>query len=344
MPRTLFVVIGCDTDPDRPAFVTEASDTSRLVWKGMLDGIPRAKDALRSVTDSESHEPVFTWCLRVDEQVEAYHGDVAWVLREHANFLNELEGTGDELAWHPHFWRFDEPGSFWFQEVLDTEWQGNLLQRAHAAYREVLSGRALSVRMGWDFHNNRSLQALDALGVLIDFSAIPGVKIDPQGDRATSFNAYDWLISPTHAYRPSKTDYRRPAMEGEQALGVIEAPISVSESFFWGMFRGAVMTKKMRNATQFFRALRHPTYFVGITGKPTLFAPLISQLRRSLDRGRDGLFVTYFHPDELLDNPHRVYSLENMVANVRRLVEWSESNDVRTRFIRAQDIPEVMSV
>jgi hypothetical protein len=54
-----------------------------------------------------------------------------------------------------------------------------MLEKAFAAYQEALPGRARTVRMGWSYHNNRTFAALDKLGVEVDTSGIPGLRIIP---------------------------------------------------------------------------------------------------------------------------------------------------------------------
>ena len=107
MDKTIYVVIGCDADPDRDYFVKDIPAGS-LGWRGVLEGIPRAKEMLAELTDCDGKPPVFTWNLRVDHQVRQVHGAYNYILTEHHDFLLDLEKSGDELAWHPHFWYYDK--------------------------------------------------------------------------------------------------------------------------------------------------------------------------------------------------------------------------------------------
>ncbi len=189
MERKLHIVIGCDTDPDRSDFLDNLPENS-LGWRGMLEGIPRMKERLKNLHDAAGKEPALTWCLRVDYQVRQIHGSYSYILDEYKNFLLDLERSGDELAWHPHFWNYDGRANIWYPECFDVGWQITMLEEAHAAYQTALPNRARTVRMGWGYHNNQTFATLQRLGVKVDFSAIPGMKIDPKNKRPRSINFF----------------------------------------------------------------------------------------------------------------------------------------------------------
>lgn len=335
--KEILVVIGCDTDPDRSGLLDGVSE-EELSWKGMLDGIPQLKNKLKNIRDSENSSPTISWCLRADYQIKRYYGSYNHILNKHNDFFLQLEQDGDELAWHPHFWNYDENQECWYQDCYDREWQVRMLKEAHAAYIQSLPGRAKSVRMGWDYHNNETFASLEEIGVEVDFSGIPGLRIDPKNDKVRSANFFDWSLSPNHPYYPAISDYRREARDGEEAFRLLEAPNFVSESFFWGNVSGLVLAKKMKNPMQILRALKRPTYWIGITGKPSYFNPLVAQIGRTLKKSRRIVFVTYFHPDELLPNKSSLYSLENMHENLSSLMRSAEKLGASIRFIRATDI------
>ena len=126
-----------------------------------------------------------------------------YIIKTHKDFFLELERDGDELSWHPHFWKYDKQLSIWYQECYDVPWQTNMLREAHASYQNILPGRAKSVRMGWDFHNNETIGTLEELGVEVDFSGIPGLKLDPKNRDHRATNFFDWYLSPNKPYYPS---------------------------------------------------------------------------------------------------------------------------------------------
>jgi len=98
----------------------------------------------------------------------------------------------------------------------------------------------------------------------------------------------------------------------------------------WGMISGLVLAKKMKDIRPLFNAIKRPTYWINITGKPKLFAPLIDQVLKVLKRKNKIFFVSYFHPDELIDNNHSLYSMENMIENISTLIECVNNNGAKT--------------
>ena len=55
--RTVYVVISCDVDPDRDRLL-DGVPPGGLTWRGVTDGIPAVKDAVRGVRDAGGREPV----------------------------------------------------------------------------------------------------------------------------------------------------------------------------------------------------------------------------------------------------------------------------------------------
>ena len=206
MVAGVHVVISCDVDPDRERFLdgVPPAAAGKLTWRGVDEGIPALKESLRGLTDHEGREPVFTWFLRVDDQVRQVEGSYAWFAGSRARLLEALTATGDELGWHPHFWRQEAPGGQWFQEIEDQPWQLDMLRGAHADYVKALGFAPRSVRMGWSYHTNETIAQLDALGIAVDLSGLPGYRtFDPKKTR--SENLFDWYTTPQAPYRPSRT-------------------------------------------------------------------------------------------------------------------------------------------
>ncbi|MCH7879289.1 MAG: hypothetical protein IH914_08260, partial [candidate division Zixibacteria bacterium] len=61
-------------------------------------------------------------------------------------------------------------------------------------------------------------------------------------------------------------------------------------------------------------------------------------LEKNIKRQADTVFVTYFHPDELVENKHRLYSLENMAANISDLLRVADKMQAAPVFTRAHDL------
>jgi hypothetical protein len=322
-PVTVPVVIGCDTDPDREALVGPLP-ANRLQWRGMLEGIPALKAAVAPLRDAEGTPPRFTWLLRADEQVRALEGSYAWSLEANRPFVSGLVADGDEIGWHPHFWRFDDTLGRWHQDVEDFGWQIAMLREANAALRQA--GLApTSVRMGWTYHTNDTMRTLAELGVRIDFSALPGLRTFASAPPTRSENLYDWFDAPAETYHPSRTDCRR-AGQGSEASAILELPTFVAHQRGWGLLAGAQLARKTRRLGPLADALRRPRYVANLTAAPALFAPLVRALTRAVRRAAAGMshppaFATYFHPDELLPTGSRMYAPEHVAPNLRALLD-----------------------
>ena len=342
--RAVYVVIGCDTDPDRQDVLDGVPAPSEaLTWRGMTEGIPALKQLLAGVRDSAGREPVFTWLLRADEQIRVMHGDYAWVARSHQGFLKALQQTGDELGWHPHFWRRESTRGPWFQEVADVDWQVDMLRQAHGALAAVLPNRTplRSVRMGWVYHNNRTYAALEELGITIDFSAIPGFRTFRGAPPERGNNLYDWYASPRSPFRPSAADYRRPARGTEATSSVLEVPYFVATSAVWGLIAGVQMALKTRGLGPVWDAVRRPTYCINLPARPRYFAPLIAELRRALQGDGPIVFATGFHPDELLPNRTALYDPASVRTNLQALLDACHEAGCPVEFTQAGRLPAI---
>jgi hypothetical protein len=338
--KKLYLVIGCDTDPDRVGFIENVSSDT-LSWRGLSEGIPRAKEMLRDIKDVNGGPPAITWLIRADEQIRHIYGNYNWVLSEFRQTLSDLETSGDEIGWHPHLYKFDPRYKIWFQELNDTAWQCDMLETAFNSFDRIFPGRPVSVRTGWVYHNNETMKKLDELGVKVDFSAVPGLKTLSKNNAKYPYNIYDWYITPKRPYHPSETDYRRAIKEGESELSILEVPNFTSNSFFWGIMAGLQMARKMKNPIQFTLAIKKPTYWINLTGGPHLYNPLVKTLERRLKNNPESqiFFITYFHSDELIENNSLIYSRDNIKQNLINISAVCRKLNIPFEFIRARDIP-----
>ena len=342
--RAVYIVISCDTDPDRVGFL-DGVPHGKLAWRGMTEGIPAVKKLLHGLTDSTGREPTFTWLLRADEQIRELEGEYAWVVRTHSPLLRSLQQSGDELGWHPHFWRRDTSNDRWFQELEDVDWQVAMLRQAHRDLATCFPGTVQSVRMGWAYHNNRTCAALDELGVTVDLSPLPGYRTLTPHPPTRSENLFDWYSSPRAPFRPSRADYRRPIRGGETSYRLLEVPSFVSQSIPWALVSGLQLARKTGQIGQLWNAIRRPTYSINVTARPVFFAPLVTQLRAALRRPNRGplVFSTQFHADELLPNRSRLYDFQGVRTNIQALVRACDEASTPVQFVQARQIYALMS-
>ncbi len=333
MVETVYIVVGCDADPDREKFIQQRSGEP-FSWTGLIDGIPMAREISAPIIDDVGKAPVISWCLRVDDQIRHYYDDYAWLLIKHKDLLNDLTENGDELSWHPHFWRLDDVSGKWYQEISDCTWQTEMLRDSLAAYRKVFTDAPKSVRMGWNYHNLATMSALSNLGIEVDFSAVPGLKLDPTTSRRD--NIYDWSRSPRTPYSPSPRDYQVPGV-GSEILAILEVPNLVSRSFWWGVVAGIVLGCKMKDLRPIVRGLLTPAYLINITAVERYFNPMLRQLERDIQNHPENVFFfnTYFHADEMAPNKSRIYSAENFATNLKNILAVIHRFGAKAIFIRA---------
>lgn len=341
----LDVVIGCDCDPDRPVIGGVRYDCREpLVWRGVREGIPRAREIANACRDDLGQAIRITWCVRADAQMAELYGDAAWPYGEFAELWRELEACGDEIAWHPHLWRWDDQSGCWYQEIEDAEWIRTCLREGHQALSEQLGRPPLTSRMGWEFHNNVTMQEIAHLGIRVDFSAIPGRYTVGSADRwGSKFNCHvDWRGAPEHPYVPDPADYRRPTRDASGS-SLIEVPMAVFHSIPLGIVAFGRSLLKARGRGLGRRLLTAPEVITAplkayITASPYLFQRLGAKKLQEARRDGQAVLVTAFHPDELLTDSQGTAgpsSVTTFAHNLRWLCEAADHSKIALRFINA---------
>ena len=268
------ILIGCDVDPVLPAFLTSAPEND--VW-ACLDEVERLRQAAERL-------PVITWLIRSDESVRFATGqwDSGYVRKR--SMWESLRAAGHELGWHMHLASFDrQRGCFGFD--AKPVW----LPEAHHALAAHYVVKA--TRTGWDYANDFLLNQLDALGITVDFSALPGcIAWHRFGhDRI----CVDWSRCPKEPYHPSEDDYQRPGR-----LNILEIPNtqfpnpwpSVAKRIGWRLKNGSYSLRGLGVRT---KLLTEPWGAL-----PTLKA----------------FAAFYFHPEDLAGD-----GLQHLLRNVEML-------------------------
>lgn len=345
--KKLFVVIGCDCDPDRPEYGGMKFDQAGPAhqWMGVKRGIADLSEACRAIRDGEGKGLKVTWLLRADEQIGLIHGDWAYSLREHSPLWQALQDSGHELGWHPHLWRWNQDQGFWYQEVEDEPWIEHCLKGGFEAFSEAL-GRPKSARMGWVYHNNFTMRIFDELCIRVDLSGVPGQRFPRGPDKRGSLliGGCDWSITPERPYYPSVKDYRRPAQQGEKTLKVLELPNSTMKSY------PLVLLKALR---LLFKGQRlslslSPWISLSMTAPWPFFKKVVALKIKALKSHQEALLVGFFHADELLPPGGPLwkkpfYSAHNMVENLKNLLLLCQEREIGVEFITAGQAVERLS-
>ena len=272
------VLIGCDVDPVLPGKL--ASVPAGRVWEPL--------DRIAALTSTMKGDlPAVTWLIRSDASVHFATGDYASGYLAYQETWSKLRQSGHELGWHMHLLSYSgTQGAFIFDP--EPEW----LSDAHGALNQYFPVH--STRTGWDFANNYLFHQLDALGVELDFSALPGNKVwsSVGGCRFV----VDWLGCSERAYRPSLEDYRRP---GVDSLRLIEVPITQFPNSGSGALKR--LAWRLRNGCLSLSGLRNKTR-------------MLTEPWQEMPHSDSDVWAFYFHPEDLIDE-----GIRNFVRNVEQL-------------------------
>ena len=261
-----------------------------------------------------------TWFVRADSQLRQVYGTAMYLLLEYAPLWRQMEGSGDEIAWHPHLYQWDGGDR---RYVMDTN-EDCCVRKLEEARAELLAGgfRHSSVRMGEAFQCNATIAALARLGLEVDSTAIPGRK------RADASRTFDWAPTPNEPYRPSKADYRLP--DPDSHFDILEVPMTTMP--VKATYDPAPLPRYINPA------YCHPAFKAGIDlHLENLPRPLASQT-----------FLTLvLHPDEVVSarrsHPLYAFSLKEMENNVEYLLKTMESHGLEWRSLCMKDVPALRS-
>ncbi|HUG82600.1 MAG TPA: hypothetical protein VML01_13105, partial [Bryobacterales bacterium] len=209
----IFLSIACDTDPDADLPFRRPPDQLDTLWTGVTEGVRALRNALAASRFVADHgQPPVTWLLRSDRQIAEVYGDACFCYRRWQSLWDEECGSGSEIGWHPHLFRWNEPQDRW-RPYLGEDDDLPFLRTCLDELRTCVPIQA--VRTGWIYHSNGLMKFLSDNGILLDASATPG---------SLQFGEWhhDWRFTPRTPYHPAVRDYRRPAAAGEPALDILE--------------------------------------------------------------------------------------------------------------------------
>jgi hypothetical protein len=299
------VSLVCTVDIDHDGVALD--ERTALAWTS-LTVIP----AVKSVFD-ELATPL-TWFVRADDQLRTVYGTAAHLLHEHAATWLELEQSGDEIAWHPHLYRWDEAAQLWNPD-LDPASCADQLASVHAELEEA-DHTFTSTRMGEAFHCNETMAAVESLGLRVDSTAIPGRT------RRDLSRAFDWSLTPNRPYRPSSDDYRVPGRNPREVLEVPMTSVSIQADY---------------------DAAPLPRY-VNPTFHHEIFKAALDK-HLAAHAGGEEVLVTVFHLDEVCPRaePHALYafSMDGLRRNVAYLIERVDAAGLDHGAIRMMDVVQI---
>ncbi len=322
--RELFVVIGCDTDPSKEPQSLEIDDKTKIVvWDNAIRGVLNVKGVLERYEDDFGNHPKVTWFLRSDWQMNEIYNDWCWPANRYLSTWRKFEKDGDEIGWHPHLWRWSRDRE-WYQEVVDSEWIKMCLINGYDSLSRLFD--IFSVRMGWDFHSNITMNAIDGLGIKVDLSALPGIRNARFENR---HNIYDWSLSPEFPYHPSKNNYQ---CSGADFLNILELPVTCCRVPFWLWFVKSIVTRNLRRR-----------YEAEIAKHPCFFVPNIKKSLQAISQHGPAFLVCYFHPNETLEKG-MLFSLQNFQSNLDSIRKITKEYKTLVHYVTANQATRIAQV
>ena len=246
-----------------------------------------------------------TWYIRLDNQIAELFGSCDFFFKEYFNEFNVMKKLGHELGWHPH--TYVKKNHKWEQNIEISSVLSELLHCAPIAHSYCLK----TVRMGWGFQSNETMQFLNDQGFFVDSSAIPR----PNYPWEETYK--DWTTTPAYPYFPSKGDYRVP---GKPSLPILEVPISVTSI-------RAPYDKE--NIQRYINLAYHPNL---------LQDPLHQWIQNNSH------LVTITHPYECFPTGEKhgllAYSIEAFEKNIFNIMEISKNMNKEVSFITLSEFAE----
>ena len=332
------IIIGSDTDP----IIHSLHDKKGIYWENVINNIFNLKEMFDQINFENALQPRITWLLRSDTQMKLIYGDYAYPVKRFFNIWKKFNDQGDEIGWHPHFWNWDERRKCWYPVLKNPKWIELCLTRGYSALCQYF--RPKSVRIGFSFQTNYVMRKLADLGLLVDFSALPGLKIFAFSQTDPPWH-YDWEITPPEFYFPSATDYRRKAEKGEDSLKILEMPISLVRVPFFRAVAKYLYHNIMFNLKMGFSGFA--TSFLSQCWEPILIARHSRFLRLAIEeKFREAqlkdcvtYMLSYFHPEDLgnIRAPEGVRSLSNFKKNLHFITKTSKKYNISVKFLTATE-------
>lgn|GEM_PF-2735436 len=341
MKKKLYVAIGSDCDPDRPGYGGPLYSEKTLTWRGNEEGISFFSAFREKFSERNGYFPKITWNVRADRQIEMVHGSAGYCLQKHDRLWNSLEKEGDEIAWHPHLWDWDDNAGKWYQKVNDYRFKERCFSTGIEAFRHVLGLTPHTVHAGWCYQDNETLAILSREGVRVDYSANPGQDTMGQQDMDRSL----WDRTPSNPYYPSAKDYQTQSENKGENLTILEVPSTTGEHR--GMNLLKVISDQLKHGVNL-KAIKHsPRQVPFIALKPALFKLIMRDVLKR-ERQPVNYFLSYFHSDELLPEQYKrglkknMYKLEHIFKNLILLKREAEKSDMELSFVTVRELLELI--
>lgn len=203
------VVLAVDAEPD-PGGGTWRHPQPWLGFEHWLDFIPAFRERLERLTGAPAN---FAWYVRCDPQISEVYGDAAWIADGYSAGIAKLRAAGDELAIHPHAWRWDKGAGHWVHDNADPAWVEQVLATGFERFAGAFGQTPTAHRFGSRFMTAAIARWIAAHGVRVDTTLEPGSPATRTLDTSAAFTGTvpEMRQVPRQPFRPSASDPFQPA-------------------------------------------------------------------------------------------------------------------------------------
>jgi hypothetical protein len=207
--RLIPVVLAVDVEPDQGGG-TWREPQPWVGFEGWLDLAPRLRERLARASGAPAK---LAWFIRCDPQVADVYGDAAWAADRYATGIERLRAAGDELAIHPHAWRWDGDARHWVHDNADPGWVEHVLESGFERFAAGFGQPARAHRFGSRMMTAAIAGWLAAHDVRVDSTFEPGAPAvrTLATDAAFTGTVPEMRHVPRQPYRPDPDDPFRPA-------------------------------------------------------------------------------------------------------------------------------------
>lgn len=330
MRPTVCVVLCVDADPDRPEYGGARYDCpDKLTWSWLSELASKIDRLRKNVWQTSGVRLLLTWFLRSDSQIRAIYGDAGWALKEFELVWKGISEAGDELGWHPHYWRWSESSKCWYNEIIDTDYMLESYDVGFTAFKDTMGFQPAACRTGINFHNNHTMMKLDDLGVKVDLSAHSGLTYYYSRPKVGGNvrEGFDWGRAPLDPYHPSGEDYQSRSTS-DRPLKILEVPMTVwcktpSSFAFWK----GLIPFRVGGKLRFVRPIMRGWFVANVWGDPYRFELGVEEVFKRAKAKGIAHYGSSLHPDDLTDLNYRRFA-----QNLDYLIRTAEAKNIELSF------------
>jgi len=235
------VVMCIDVEPEERLIPTVAQQS----WPGFEGTVEFFNDQRRRIESATGSPVHYSWFFRMDPQIARAYSTAAWVVKRYSSIVAKLRKAGDACGLHVHPWRWDETLDQWIADFADQKWVDQCVRLAFESFHEAFGENCRYFRFGDHWMNNATLRLVNRLGAKFDLTLEPGQRGGHTTEVFTG-SFVDCTNVPRFPYRPSRSDFRKPAYILGRRLWMIPlsvGPASASQPSMAGEFARKLESK-----------------------------------------------------------------------------------------------------